>query len=153
MVLHNHNLIATFKKFLTVKHLCTYSVIGSAMMGVIMAVCAPFFPLFYNTTDEVRHLATVMLLVSSFMLPITAFINAAYFTLRSGGNTFITFLFDGFYMLCVVVQLAFLLTRFTDLPIIPVYMLCQISEAVKALIGFVMVRKGVWVNNIVENVT
>ena len=133
--------------------LCTYSVIGSAMMGVIMAVCAPFFPLFYNTTDEVRHLATVMLLVSSFMLPITAFINAAYFTLRSGGNTFITFLFDGFYMLCVVVPLAFLLTRFTDLPIIPVYMLCQISEAVKALIGFVMVRKGVWVNNIVENVT
>ena len=129
------------------------SVIGSAMMGVIMAVCAPFFPLFYNTTDEVRHLATVMLLVSSFMLPITAFINAAYFTLRSGGNTFITFLFDGFYMLCVVVPLAFLLTRFTDLPIIPVYMLCQISEAVKALIGFVMVRKGVWVNNIVENVT
>ena len=133
--------------------LCTYSVLGSAMMGAIMAICAPFFPLFYNTTDHVRHLATVMLLIAAFMLPITALTNAAYFTLRSGGNTFITFIFDGFYMLCVVVPLAFLLTRFTALPIIPVYMLCQISEGVKAVIGFVMVRKGIWVNNIVENVS
>ena len=123
------------------------------MMGAIMAICAPFFPLFYNTTDHVRHLATVMLLIAAFMLPITALTNAAYFTLRSGGNTFITFIFDGFYMLCVVVPLAFLLTRFTALPIIPVYMLCQISEGVKAVIGFVMVRKGIWVNNIVENVS
>lgn len=133
--------------------LCTYSVLGSAMMGLIMAACAPFFPLFYNTTDNVRYLATVMLLVSSFMLPVIALTNAAYFTLRSGGNTFITFIFDGFYMLCVVVPLAFLLTRLTNLPIIPVYLICQITEAVKAVIGLVMVRKGIWVNNIVENVT
>ena len=87
------------------------------------------------------------------LLPVIAFTNAAYFTLRSGGNTFVTFIFDGFYMLCVVVPLSFILTRFTALPIIPVYMICQISEAVKAVIGFVLVRKGVWVNNIVENVT
>ena len=133
--------------------LCTYSVLGSFGLGVIMAACSPFFPLLYNTDENVRHLSTVMLLVSAFMLPVIAFTNAAYFTLRSGGNTFVTFIFDGFYMLCVVVPLSFILTRFTALPIIPVYMICQISEAVKAVIGFVLVRKGVWVNNIVENVT
>ncbi|MBQ1555686.1 MAG: MATE family efflux transporter [Clostridia bacterium] len=133
--------------------LCTYSVLGSGMMGVIMAVCAPFFPLLYHTTWEVRHLATAMLWVSALMLPVTAFTNAAYFTLRSGGNTFVTFLFDGCYMLCVVVPMAYLLTRFTDLPILPVYMLCQTAEICKAVVGFVMVRKGVWVNNIVEDMT
>ena len=94
-----------------------------------------------------------MLIVSAFMLPVIAFTNAAYFTLRSGGNTFITFVFDGLYMICVVVPLSFFLTRFTGLPIIPIYMICQISEVVKAMVGFVMVRKGVWVNNIVENMT
>ena len=133
--------------------LCNYSVLGSFALGVIMAVCAPFFPLLYNTTQEVRAIATVMLLVTALMLPVIAYTNAAYFTLRSGGNTLVTFLFDGLYMLCMVVPLSFLLTRFTDLPIIPVYMICQISEAVKAAVGFVMVRKGVWVNNIVENIT
>ncbi len=133
--------------------LCTYSVLGSAGMGIIMAACSPFFPLLYNTTEHVRSLATIMLLVTSFMLPIIAFTNAAYFTLRSGGNTFVTFIFDGFYMLCVAVPLSFILTRFTDMPIIPVYMICQLCEAVKAVIGFVMVRKGVWVNNIVENIS
>ena len=133
--------------------LCSYSVLGSAAMGILMALCAPFFPLLYNTTQEVRHLATQLLLIGAVMLPVIAYTNAAYFTLRSGGNTFVTFLFDGFYMLVVVIPLAYVLTRFTDLPIIPVYMICQISEAVKAVIGFVMVRKGVWVNNIVENAT
>ncbi len=133
--------------------LCTYSVLGSVVMGILMMICAPFFPLFYNTDGSVRHLATVMLIVSAFMLPVIAFTNAAYFTLRSGGNTFITFVFDGLYMICVVVPLSFFLTRFTGLPIIPIYMICQISEVVKAMVGFVMVRKGVWVNNIVENMT
>ena len=56
-------------------------------------------------------------------------------------------------MLCVAVPLSYILTRFTDMPIIPVYMICQLCEAVKAVIGFVMVRKGVWVNNIVENIS
>ena len=133
--------------------LCTYSVLGSAALGLLLSVCAPFFPMLYNTTQTVRGLATAMLLISAFMLPINAFTSAAYFTLRSGGNTFVTFLFDGFYMLCVVVPLSYLLTRFTDLPIISVYLICQTFEAVKAVIGFVMVRKGVWVNNIVENIT
>ena len=59
--------------------LCTYSVLGSFVLGLIMAVCAPFFPLFYNTTQEVREIATSMLLVSSLMLPVIAYTNAAYF--------------------------------------------------------------------------
>ncbi len=133
--------------------LCNYSVLGSACMGLLMAVCSPFYPLLYNTTQDVRHLATVMLTISALMLPIIAYTNAAYFTLRSGGNTFVTFIFDGCYMLCVVVPLSFVLTRFTDWPIVPIYAICQMSEAVKAVIGYVMVRKGVWVNNIVENIT
>ena len=49
--------------------------------------------------------------------------------------------------------MSFLLTRFTGLPIIPVYMICQLSEVIKAAVGFVMVKRGVWVNNIVENMT
>ena len=100
-----------------------------------------------------RHLATQMLVIGVVMMPVIAYTNAAYFTLRSGGNTLITFLFDGFYMLSVVIPLSILLTRLTDWPIIPIYMICQAAEAVKAVIGFVMVRKGVWVNNIVENAT
>ncbi len=133
--------------------LCTYSVLGSAGMGLIMAVCAPFYPLLYNTTPDVRRLATMLLLIAAVMLPVDAYTSAAYFTLRSGGNTFVTFLFDGFYMLLVVVPIAYVLSRFTSLPIIPVYLLCRSSEMIKSLIGFVLLRKGVWVNNIVENMT
>lgn len=131
--------------------LCVYSVLGSAMLSVLMAICAPFFPLVYNTTDTVRGLATSFITVIVFLLPVQAFTNASYFTLRSGGNTLITFIFDGVYMWCFAVPLAFFITRYTLIPIVPVYAICQSFELVKAVIGFIFVKKGVWINNIVEN--
>ena len=104
-------------------------------------------------THDVRRLATILLFICAALLPVDALTNAAYFTLRSGGNTFVTFIFDGFFMLLVVVPLAYCLTRFTALPIIPVYVICRSVDVIKALMGFVLVKKGVWVNNIVENIT
>ncbi|MDD6396034.1 MAG: MATE family efflux transporter [Firmicutes bacterium] len=131
--------------------LCVYSVLGSAGLAVIMAACSPFFPMLYNTTDEVRSLATSFIIVIAFLLPVQAFTNASYFTLRSGGNTFITFIFDSVYMWCFTVPIAFVITRYTAINIVAVYAICQSLEIVKAVIGFIFVRKGVWINNIVDN--
>jgi Na+-driven multidrug efflux pump len=131
--------------------LCVYSVVGSALLSMIMAICAPFFPLLYNTSNDVRGLATGFITVMVFLLPVQAFTNAAYFTLRSGGNTLITFIFDGAYMWCFAVPMAFLITRYTAMPIISVYAICQSLEIIKAVIGFVLVKKGVWLNKIVDN--
>lgn len=131
--------------------LCVYAVLGSAMLGIMMAACAPFFPMIYNTTDTVRGLATSFIIVIAFLLPVQAFTNASYFTLRSGGNTFITFVFDSVYMWCFTVPIAFVITRYTAMPIVAVYAICQSLEIVKAVIGFIFVKKGVWINNIVDN--
>lgn len=131
--------------------LCVYAVLGSAMLSVVMAACAPFFPMIYNTTDTVRGLAASFIIVIAFLLPVQAFTNASYFTLRSGGNTFITFVFDSVYMWCIAVPVAFVITRYTAIPIVAVYAICQSLEIIKAVIGFIFVKKGVWINNIVNN--
>lgn len=119
-------------------------------IGACLALAAPFFPLTYNTTPVVQRLATSFLLVMAFMMPFCAFTNSAYFTLRSGGCTGITFLFDSVYMWGIVVPLAFVLSRFTDIPVVPMYMIVQGTELIKAVIGYLLVRKGIWLRNLVS---
>ena len=82
-------------------------------------------------------------------MPLYGFTNAAYFTLRSGGKTFVTFLFDSVFVWLASIPLVFCLTRYTEVGIVYVYLACQLTEFVKCCIGFALVRKGVWVQNMV----
>ena len=130
-------------------------IVFSTLIGVgvtmIYCACAPFIPYLYqDTTPEIRQLATQMMIVSALAMPIDAFAHATYFTLRSGGQVFITFLFDSCYMWVISVPLAFVLVKFTALPIIPIYALCHAINIVKCILGGHMVRKGFWIKTIVE---
>ena len=84
------------------------------------------------------------------LMPICAFCHCTYFTLRSGGKTGVTFLFDSVYMWVLVIPYAYILANFTNLSIVMVFFLVQFMEGVKAIIGFFMVRSGVWLQNIVN---
>ena len=123
--------------------------VGSGLLfGAVMAAFAVPFPRIYNTTDEVRHLATLLILVCALAMPVHSFNNATYFTLRSGGQAFVTFLFDSCYMWVVCVPLAFCLSRFTDLPIMPLYLLCQLTDMAKIILGSIMLKQGKWIQNL-----
>ncbi|MBO5303884.1 MAG: MATE family efflux transporter [Lachnospiraceae bacterium] len=124
-----------------------FSVAVCLGIGSILFIIAPVFPQIYNTTEEVRLLATQFLRVASAYMPIHAFVNALYFTLRSGGKTFVTFLFDSVYVWIVNIPLAFVLTRFTGMPIVLIYFLCQFVDIFKCIIGTILVKKKVWVND------
>ena len=104
----------------------------------------------YNTTDQVRTLASQLILISSLMIPFNAYVHAAYFTLRSGGKTGITFLFDCGFMWSLLVPLAFILSRFTSLPIIPLYLICQCADIIQSFVGYLMVRSGIWIQNLAK---
>ena len=127
-----------------------FSLMTGLGTAVVVAALAPFFPMLYNTTDEVRTLATQFTLTVAFAAPLHAFLNASYFTLRSGGKTVITFLFDSGYIWCVSMLLAFVLTRFTSLPIVPLYFICQAVDIFKCALGYVLVKRGVWVQDITK---
>ena len=123
--------------------------VGSGVLfGAIMAAFAAPFPGIYNTTGEVRQLACYLILVCAATMPIHSFNNATYFTLRSGGQAFVTFLFDSCYMWTVCVPLAFCLSRFTDLPIMPLYILCQCTDMAKIVLGSIMLKQGKWIQNL-----
>ena len=127
-----------------------FSVFCCTCVAAVMFVMAPFFPRLYNTNGDARELAKYFIMITAFFMPQNAFLHAAYFTLRSGGKTIITFLFDSVFIWCMSVTIAFTLSRFTDLPVLVIYGMVQAADFVKCIIGFVLVKKGVWLHNIVS---
>lgn len=132
----------------TNRKLIVTSVLSCLVFGGLMAAVSGLFPRIYNTTDEVRSLATMLICISAIMMPFNAYTNACYFTLRSGGKTMVTFLFDSCFVWAVCVPLAFVLSRFTALHIIPLYAICQSLDIIKSTIGAIMVHKGSWIQNL-----
>lgn len=124
------------------------SVLSGLVFGVCMALFSGLFPMLYNTTGEVRLLASQVILITSCMMPFHSYANASYFTLRSGGKTFITFLFDSGFVWACSVPLAFCLSRFTALSILPLYALCQLPDILKCAIGAFFLKRGSWIQNL-----
>jgi len=119
------------------------------VVGGIMAATAGLIPQIYNTTQGVRDLATAFIFISAVLMPVHGMLHSTYFTLRSGGKTLITFLFDSGFSWLVSVPLAFCLVHDTQMDIIRVYLCCQLVEALKCLVGFYLIKRGVWLSNIV----
>ncbi|MDO5337867.1 MAG: MATE family efflux transporter [Eubacteriales bacterium] len=126
-----------------------FSVMCCTGVAVVMLIIAPLFPRLYNINEESRTLARHFIMVSAVFMPQNAFLHAAYFTLRSGGKTIVTFLFDSVFIWCVSVSLAYCLSRFTALDVMVIYILVQLADLIKCVIGFILVKKGVWLQNIV----
>lgn len=126
-----------------------FSVFCCLGVALLMLVIAPLFPRIYNTTEAAREVAAGFIVIQAIFMPQNAFLHAAYFTLRSGGKTLVTFFFDSVFVWCVSVPIAYFLSRYTSLPVLVIFTLVQIGDWIKCGIGFVLVKKGVWLQNII----
>ncbi|MBQ8632940.1 MAG: MATE family efflux transporter [Lachnospiraceae bacterium] len=135
----------------TDRKLIAFSVASCLVIAVIVIALAPLFPELYNTEADVKEYAKNFIIIAALFMPQHAFLHAAYFTLRSGGKTVITFLFDSGFMWAVSIPFAFVISRYTVWPIEVIYALCQGIEIIKSIVGFILLKKGIWLNNIVSN--
>ena len=134
----------------TNRKLMALSVASCFLFGSLMAAVSGIFPRFYNTTDSVRSIATALICINAIIMPFNAYTTASYFTLRSGGKTAITFIFDCGFVWCVIVPIAYCLSHFTALPIIPLYAISQATDLPKCIMGYLMIKKGDWIQNLVN---
>ena len=130
------------------RKLLALSVTSGVVFGCLIASISGIFPQLYNTTEEVRQLAQWLICISAIMMPFNSYTNATYFTLRSGGQTLVTFLFDSCFVWSICIPLAFCLSRFTAMSIIPLYAICQGTDLIKCLIGAAMLKQGKWIQNL-----
>ncbi len=132
----------------TNRKLTALSIASGTLFGALMIAFSGVFPGIYNTTDSVRQLATQLIIVCGCIMPLQAYIFPVYFTMRAGGKTVVTFLFDCGSIWLVSIPLAFCLSRFTDIPILPLYAICNSLDLLKCFIGYFILRRGSWIQNL-----
>lgn len=132
------------------KKLFRIAITVSSVFGILLFAAAPFIPQIYATTSTVQNLASQFMRILAICLPISCFTHVAFFTIRAGGKALITFLYDSLNLWVINIPLAYCLTRYTAMPIVHIYFLCQMAQIVKLAAGYILVKKGVWLNNIVQ---
>lgn len=128
-----------------------FSVSATTVLALIMLPLSTLFPSFYNTEENIKQIATFFIAISALALPMWAFTNACYFTIRSGGKTGITFAFDFIFSWAVQIPIAFILCKFTRMDIYSVFVIVTFSEILKSIIGLILVRSNIWIVNLVGN--
>ena len=127
-----------------------FSVLAIILISAIMTAFAPLFPQIYNTDETVKSLATTLIITAAIFMPVQAGTNAGYFTLRSGGKTLLTFIFDCGFVWIINIPLAFILSRFTDMYIVYLYACVLSTDVIKCIMSYILVKKGVWLNTVVD---
>jgi putative MATE family efflux protein len=126
----------------------------TCFLGLIVALMviaiSRVFPTFFETTESIRIMARDFIIINAIFLPLLGILNSLYFTLRSGGKTFITFLFDSVFTWVFVVPTAFLLSKYVDYSILTIFAIVSSLDIIKIIIGYVLIKKGVWISNLVE---
>lgn len=133
----------------TDRKIIAFSMVICTVVAGVMVICSPLFTMLYNATDDIKTLAAALIAVCACMMPFDSFAHNCYFTLRSGGQTFITFLFDSAFVWAVSIPTAFLLSRFTDLTLIPLFIICTSLNLLKCVIGALMLKSGRWARKLV----
>ncbi len=126
------------------------SVVVSVVMGTLLALLSGAIPKIYNTEEAVRNMASQFLIIVSVLMPVFAFSHGCYFAIRSGGRTIVTFLFDSAVIWIVNIPAAYLLSVFTSINIVAVFLLVQCIDIIKCILGAILVKKGIWIRNIVS---
>ena len=134
----------------TAVHLLVLTVIVCSITGMVLYACSSLFPQIYNTTAQVKAYATSFIRIVAICTPIMAYMHVAYFVIRSGGKALVVLLLDSCFMWFVAIPTVFCLSKFTNLPIETVYFCYQFVEIFKCIIGTIILKKGIWINNIVK---
>ena len=127
-----------------------FNVVVCIFLGAVLFLCAGFIPNIYKTEPEVRRLATLFMRTGAVYMTFNSISHCCYFTMRSGGNTMITMLFDSVYSWLIVVPYTYIMVNYTGLGIELLYPLCYLSDALKCILGVIVVRTGYWAKNMVR---
>ncbi len=134
----------------TDRKLIATGIFMSVIMGVVLILSSSFIVELYKTDQATKDIAKGIMWAAACFFPLMSYTHCTYFTMRSGGKTFITFLFDSVFTCLVSFPVAFVLSRFTAMSMVGIYIAVEATSLIKAAIGTVLLVKRVWVNNIIS---
>ena len=113
----------------------------STELAVILIAVSGIFPKLYDTTELIRGYGQNFIIITALFFSVQGFLNALYFTLRSGGKTVVTFLFDSVFTWVVALPLAAALCVCTSLSVYAIFVIVQAADIIKLIIGCVLIKR------------
>ena len=130
------------------RKLMAFAFAAGCVFALLLAAVATFFPTLYNTTQEIRDLATAMILLTALTKGFQSYHMSIFFTIRAGGLIFWTTLYDCGFLWIVTIPLTFALCHYAPLPFLVIYGISLLPEVVKCVFGTCLLRKTNWIRNI-----
>lgn len=129
--------------------LICFSVYMAIFFGVGLFMSSFVVGIIYSKVSyEVITLSKQILRCQGLIYWIYMFNTQCYFTLRAGGATKSTMILDCGYMWAVNIPVVAILSYFTNLPILTVYVIGQLTDIGKGIVAYKIVRKESWVKNL-----
>jgi putative MATE family efflux protein len=118
-----------------------------ALFGALLSVVA--IPLvFSNLTAEARSITTWLVVVILLYMPMWSWLNAQFAISRAGGDTAMGMITDLSVISLIFVPAAFALTFLTDIGPVEMFALIKLSDFVKIVICYKLMKKEKWVRNL-----
>lgn len=135
----------------TDRKMIAFSVAVSVVIGVMLALVSPLLPRMFDVGEGVQSMAMHLLIIQALYMPVAAFANSSYYTIRSGGRVMITMLLDSVFMWTFTVPISACLTYFTGMNVYVLYLLCQGTEIAKVILGAILLKKSNWARRLIDN--
>ena len=116
--------------------------------GVMLIALSGIIPDLYQVNDFVKQLATYFAIITGFIFGVYSYNASSFFVLRAGGATKATFFFDAIFTWFVQVSFVAGLIYLTDLSVYVVFALSIIPDLLKAILGTVFIKSGIWIKNL-----
>ena len=129
--------------------LLALAVTAGVVFGLFLVAISGLFPQCYKASGGIRALATSLILIMAVVKPFLTFSSSCYYTVRAGGQIGVTFLYDSGFMFAFTIPIAFCLSQFTDISILPLFFCCQLPDVCKCVLGFVMIKKERWMQRLI----
>lgn len=130
------------------KKIIVFGVMVSMVLGAALFCIAPYIHHLYALSDEAIHALEVLIRIKSCLMPIYVVNVCTFYVLRAGGDTFSTMLIDSGFLWVGPVAVSTLLSIFTPIGVVPLYITIELLDLVKMFIAFWFLKRGRWVRNL-----
>ena len=130
------------------RKLMGFAFVTGCVFAVLLASIAKIFPTLYNTSEEIQHLATGMILLTALTKGFQSYHMSVFFTIRAGGLIFWTALYDCGFLWLVTNPLTFVLCHYVPLPFLVIYGISLLPEIIKCGFGACLLRKTNWIKTL-----
>lgn len=126
-----------------------YGLVGSIMLSIIILCTSRYYTKIYNVEGDVRNITINILIAYAIIAPVKVEnMILGNGIIRSGGKTKYLLMTDSIGTWCFGIPLGLITAFVFKMPIYQVYFILSLEECVRLILGCIIFKKKIWINNI-----